>query len=176
MQSPLHFPRRTLKPELLTENRLETQPTPPESGERAWALIQEQLPREARKDVLVMYLSKTPHPSTSTLKDLLLEAQISSSQDYSRGQALFRDPCPAFRMRKGSVQSRDTLRRLLQSCSLSSPPPPLGRGWAEPVTSQCTTYWETPRQEKLLLLEQIHICKCCNKYLFQANVFKNWLA
>lgn len=57
-----------------------------------------------------MYLSKTPHPSTSTLKDLLLEVQISSSQDYSRGQALFRDPCPAFRMRKGSVQSRDTLR------------------------------------------------------------------
>lgn len=91
MQSPLHFPHTTLKPELPSENRLKTQPTPPESGKGVWALIQEQLPREARKDVFVMYLSKQTLKHLrgnidSVLKDLLLKVQISSSQATSEAR------------------------------------------------------------------------------------------
>lgn len=87
----------------------------------------------------------------------------------TRGQALSRCHCSAYRMRKCSTEtsclSKGAAARL---CSLSPWQKQVSRAGRLPVYHQLENYL----MEKLPLLEQTHIFKCFNNYLFSANVFK----
>lgn len=117
----------------------------------------------------VPFKTDAPAPPGSTysrLKDVLRTAHFLPQMCQRAGIVKVSPLCSQDEERQ-RVQNHDTSHLPLRICP-SPPPPPLGRAWAEPVTSPGTTGWKTPGQQRFL----IHIFKCCRKYRFQASVLK----